>query len=259
MSLWSRLLAHPLTAGRALDDVQTTVLRRRVIASKPFLQQLYREWYQTLAASLPPGAGRVLEIGSGAGFLREVVPDLITSDVQPLPGVERTLDAEQLPFAAGELKAILMIDVLHHLRQPARFLEEAARVVRPGGIVGMIEPWVTPWSRLVYAHLHPEPFDPEASWEVDGDGPLSRANGALPWILFARDRDRFARQEREWTIATIRPLMPVAYLLAGGVSLRLSLPGQSYPLVRRLERLLGRATEKTAMFAHIVLERSAPR
>jgi hypothetical protein len=56
----------------------------------------------------------------------------------------------------------------------------------------MIEPWVTPWSRLVYTRMHHEPFVPAAAqWEFLTTGPLSGANGALPYILFSRDRAQF--------------------------------------------------------------------
>ena len=35
------------------------------------------------------------------------------------------------------------------------------------------------------------PFCPEAAaWEIPATGPLSGANGALPWMVFVRDRKR---------------------------------------------------------------------
>ena len=91
-----------------------------------------------------------------------------------------------------------MTNVLHHLPQPGRFFDEAAGCVRPGGVVAMVEPWNTAWSRWVYRHhLHHETFLPAAAdWEVPRGGPLSAANGALPWILFARDRERLERSTR---------------------------------------------------------------
>ena len=40
-------------------------------------------------------------------------------------------------------------------------------------------------SRVIYGALHHEPFRPDAAdWKISGKGPLSAANGALPWILF---------------------------------------------------------------------------
>lgn len=249
-----RLLVHPLAAGRDLDAPETTALRRRIIAGKGFLRRLYGEWYALLAGALPPGGGAVLELGSGGGFLAEAIPGLLTSDLLPLPHVRCVLDATRLPFADGSLKGVVMTNVLHHVRRPADFLEEAARCVRPGGVIAMVEPWSTPWARLVYRRLHPEPFDPAAaSWELPQGGPLSGANGALPWILFARDRARLEAGHPAWRISRLEVLMPAAYLLSGGVSLRGLAPGWAYPLWRALERPF---EQSLGMFALVVLERT---
>ena len=149
-----------------------------------------------------------------------------------------------------------MTNVLHHLPRPLRFFAEAARCVRPGGVVTMIEPWVTPWSQLVYTRLHHEPFDsPAAEWELPGGGPLSGANGALPWILFQRDRQRFEREAPEWRLRTIQPMMPLRYLVSGGMSLRKLMPAASYPLWRMLEWSLSPLSGRLAMFARITAER----
>lgn len=171
-----------------------------------------------------------------------------------MPGVDRVVDARQLPFADGALNAIVMTDVFHHIPDVRRFLREASRCLRPGGKVVMIEPWRTPWSEWVYTRLHPEPFLPAVEgWELPEGGPLSVANGALPWMVFARDRGCFAGEYPELCIRTIRPLMPLAYLVSGGVSLRSLLPGAAYPWVRRFERWLDEG--RAGMFALIELER----
>lgn len=72
-------LACPGTAGLDPDDPRTTELRRHVIRTKGLLQHIYREWYDKLAGKLPEGEGRVLELGTGAGFFAERIPRLITS------------------------------------------------------------------------------------------------------------------------------------------------------------------------------------
>jgi SAM-dependent methyltransferase len=248
-------LAHPLTRGLDLDDPETTALRRRIIQQKKFLRKIYEEWYRDIGASLPRSEGALLELGSGAGFMAEMLPGLTTSDLLPVPGIDLVTDAQRLPFADGSLRAIVLTNLLHHLHDPGRFLSDAGRAVRPGGVLSMIEPWVSPWSRLVYDHLHHEPFDPAASWRSEAGGPLSQANGALPWVLFARDRERFLREFPCWEIERIRTMMPLRYLLSGGVSLRSLMPGWSHGTWALLERLLQPAMPALAMFAHIVLRR----
>src|SRR5437868_8535464 len=129
----SKCLSHPLTRGLDIDTPETTGLRRRIIREKAFLRRVYEEWYEALAAAVPAGEGAVLELGSGAGFLKEYIPGLITSDVFAVPGVELVADAHALPFAAGALRGVVMTNVLHHLPRPRQFFREAARCVRPGG------------------------------------------------------------------------------------------------------------------------------
>jgi SAM-dependent methyltransferase len=252
------LIAHPLTRGLDLDDPATTGLRRRIIEDKPLLRDIYTEWYTAIARSLPPGPGDVLELGSGPGFLAELVSGLISSDTFRCPGIRLVADGRHLPFAPGTLRAIVMTNVLHHLPDPRRFFAEAATCVRPGGVMAMVEPWVTPWSRLVYTRLHHEPFEPEADrWEFPSTGPLSGANGALPWILFDRDRLQFEREFPQWSIGSISPSMPFRYLLSGGVSLRNLMPGWSSTFWRGLEGAMGSWASRMAMFATIVLRRVA--
>src|SRR5262245_21554245 len=191
-----KLLAHPLTRGMDIDDPRTTRVRQEIIRSKGFLRRIYEEWYRGIVAALPPGDAPVLELGSGAGFLAEFIPGLITSDVFATPSTAVVMDAQAMPFRDSALRAVVMTNVLHHLPRPRRFIAEAGRCVQPGGAMVMIEPWVTSWGRWVYTKLHHEPFIPDAaSWEFPDAGPLSGANGALPWILFVRDREQFEREQ----------------------------------------------------------------
>jgi SAM-dependent methyltransferase len=198
----------------------------------------------------------VLELGSGPGFLQKYIPGLITSDVMPLPGVQRVVDARRLDFEPASLRGVVMTNVLHHIPDVRQFFREAARCVRPGGVVAMVEPWLSAWSRLVYTRLHHEAFEPDAaSWEFPAQGPLSDANGALPWIVFHRDRDRFARECPAWSVRSITPCLPFRYLLSGGVSMRSLVPAWTHGFWKWCERCLATWIGSWAMFAVVVLER----
>ena len=248
------LLAHPLTRGLDIDSPRCTELRRSIIQKKSFLRQIYEEWHLAVASLLPLNEAPVVELGSGGGFLSDYLDELITSEVFHCRDVRLVLDGARLPFVNESLAGIVMTDVLHHLPQPRLFLAEARRCLRPDGLVIMIEPWVTPWSRLVYSTLHHEPFRPDAAqWSFPESGPLSGANGALPWIIFARDRGQFEKEFPELQIHSINPFMPFRYLLSGGVSWRSLMPGWSFALWRKVEHLLQPWMNHLAMFALIVL------
>lgn len=254
-NLLANLLAHPTLRGVGLDDPETTAIRKEIILSNSFLRQIYESWYADLITSIPQEAGPILELGSGAGFLDRYLP-VITSEVFYFRHVKAILDGQALPFANAALGAIVMSDVMHHLPRPRMFFEEAARCVHPGGVISMIEPWVTPWSKFIYTYLHHEPFDPLArDWSFPASGPLSGANGALPWILFGRDRQQFQREFPMWQILEIHPMMPILYLVSGGVSMRQLMPGWSFNFWRRVEKWLDRQANPPAMFAQIVLKR----
>ena len=255
-ALLRRVLAHPLTGSLDLDDPRTTSLRKQIIWSKPFLKAIYDEWYRILWAALPKGDGPTLEIGSGGGFCSEFIPDLITSEILPCPGVRVVLDARQLPFPNGSLRAIVMTNVLHHVPQVERFLAEGSRCLRTGGKILMIEPWVTPWSRFVYQHFHQEPFDPQAvDWSFPSSGPLSGANGAVPWIVFDRDRPKFRSRFPELAIEQVRPFLPFRYLVSGGVGMRSLMPGFMHGAWAGFEGSLRSQWPTLGMFAFVSLSR----
>jgi SAM-dependent methyltransferase len=150
-----------------------------------------------------------------------------------------------------------MTDVFHHVPDAGQFLRDASEALRPGGRIIMVEPWVTPWSRFVYGRLHHEPFDPAAGdWRFPPGGPLSAANSALPWIVFARDRERFRRELPDLRVVDVALRLPFRYLLSGGLSMRALIPEAAFSWVARAEARLGRRAAGTwAMFARIVVER----
>jgi len=246
------VLAHPLTKGLDLDDPRTTELRLQIIQGKTFLRRIYDDWYQMIRDRIPTGEGMVLELGSGAGYFHRFVPEVIQSEVFFCENVHLVADARRLPFPDGSLKSIVMTDVFHHIPNAEDFLREAVRCIRPGGRIVMVEPWVSPWSKLIYTRLHHEPFLPDAeSWEIPPSGPLSGANGALPWIVFVRDRPRLAAAFPQLRIEAIQPMMPFRYLVSGGVSMRNLMPGFLYGAWRGVESLLSPWSGSLGMFTLI--------
>lgn len=64
-------------------------------------------------------------------------------------------DCRALPFESASRDLVVVHGGLHHLPQIpedlARTLDEARRVLRPGGRIALVEPWDTPFLRLVHA------------------------------------------------------------------------------------------------------------
>ncbi|MCP4678036.1 MAG: class I SAM-dependent methyltransferase [Deltaproteobacteria bacterium] len=225
-----------------------TSVHADLIRKKPFLKELYVHYYDEFLhahESAPPGLR--LEIGSGAGFLEEIVPDVVSFDIRPGADVAAVASALELPLRAGTVGAIFMLNVLHHLPDIRRFFIEVGRVLRPGGRAVFIEPYVSPFSRLVYKNFHHEPFNPESpDWTLEASGPMSSANGALPWIVFVRDRTRFESEFPDLEIRRIEPHTAFLYLLSGGVSMRSLVPGFAFGTCRAAEGFMGPAIRHAA-------------
>ena len=135
-------------------------------------------------------------------------------------GIDIVADAQQLPFPAGAFDNIVMLDVLHHIPRPALFFDEAARVLKNGGRLVVIEPAITPGSYLVYRFFHPEPFDLSA--DPLRDAPLSSerpydSNQAIPTLVATRRRQAFQQRYPELAIRDVRWLSFWAYPLTGGL------------------------------------------
>lgn len=254
--LLHRLLALPDKGEKyALDDPRLTESRRNIILGKPFLKKLYTDWYADLKKRLdkaPPG--KKVEIGSGAGFFKQVMPDILTSDILPLSYTDYTFSAENMPFDFKELSGIAMVDVMHHIPKPELFFKEAIRTLKPGGRIVMVEPANSFWGRFIFKAFHHEPFDEKAGWELASTGPLSGANIAMPWIIFIRDEERFEKEFPQLKIVEVVQHTPLRYLISGGVSLRALVPSWSFGFFSAIERLL-RPLKGFSMFMTVEIKR----
>jgi len=250
-----KLFRHPELEGLDWDSPEASVARSRIIRAKPVLVDIYRRWYADIAGELPEAvSGPVFELGSGGGFMQEIIPGLITSEVLRIPGVDLVADGQCLPLRDKVLRAIVMLDVMHHLPRVEHFFNEAQRCVKPGGVIVMVEPWVTAWSKLVYRYLHQEPFRPDsAQWHFPHGGPLSQANSALAWIVFHRDRRIFEKRFPRWRFTGLKLNGAVSYLATGGVTYRSFLPQKVVRLAADIESALVERLPAMGLFARIVL------
>src|SRR5689334_13024071 len=104
------------------QDVRTRTMsrfeeHRRAWEANPALRELYGRWYERVRRALPPPAlGPWVELGSGPGFAKQFIPELLLSDVVKAPWHDHEVAAEKLPWPDGGLGAIVLFDVLHHLR-----------------------------------------------------------------------------------------------------------------------------------------------
>lgn len=239
-----------------LDDPATTLLHAKIIRKKPFLGKVYIDFYKQFKKTIPDYEKKFLvELGSGGGFIKEVIPNVITSDTLELPNVDKIFSVFDMPFEQGGVDAFFMLDVLHHITNPRAFFKEALRRLKAGGKIVMIEPANTLWSRVIYRNFHHELFDMQAQWELEEIGPLSHGNGALAWIIFTRDRKIFEEEFPSLKIVSMHNHTPLRYLLSGGLTLRQLVPSFTYPAVKAVEYLLSPLNKLLGMFQTIELQK----
>jgi demethylmenaquinone methyltransferase/2-methoxy-6-polyprenyl-1,4-benzoquinol methylase len=108
-------------------------------------------WRRAMVAGIEPG--RVLDVACGTGLVtRELVrrgcsvvgldqsPDMLAEARRRLPDVRFVAgEAERLPFADREFDALTFTYLLRYVDDRLATMRELARVVRPGGRIGMVE------------------------------------------------------------------------------------------------------------------------
>lgn len=259
-----RLLQEPRARGLPVDGVACTLAHREILKDKPLTRAVHERFYRECRESdercFGATAGARWELGSGAGFLGDVYPDVVTSDVKPLPFVKVTASGDALPVGDGSLRAVYLVNVFHHVPDPRAFFREMGRAIADGGGLVMIEPYHGPFARLLFPRLHAsEGYDVRAaSWEAPPDaGPMTKANQALSYVIFVRDRERFEAEFPEWEVVSSTPHSHLAFVLSGGVNFRSLAPRWAVPLVLRLERMLRPLDRWLALQHTIVLRKRA--
>ena len=230
-----------------------------MIRGNALLNAIYVDVYARLMEEVPLAQfPSVLEIGSGAGFLKQVAPHVTTTDCIAGPGIDRVVDACRLPddLPEGSLDAIVAFDVFHHLPDVVGFLTGVETVLRPGGRLVLVEPWFTPVGQWFYRALHHEPvlLDPEA-WRIEGEGRLGGANSRLPTSVFRDGTRRLARVAPSLTVLRCTPFHKWLYLLSGGLRLNTRVPAGVARVLLRIDRATARLDPLLGIFAVIVVER----
>ncbi len=232
---------------------------RQVWDNKEIIRVIYTEWYLKILKDLYPTDAPTVELGAGGGNFKQFKPDVIAADIVPMPWLDMAFDAHEMPFVDDFLGNIVLVDVLHHLYNPVQFLHEAARTLRPGGRLIMLEPYPSPFSLPVYRRYHPEPFEFETDYYarrgLQTKDPWD-SNQAIPYLLFYKGIGQFnAHFKDKLRIVRKERLSCILYPASGGFENKSMIPNWMIPAFQALETLLTPLRPLLAFRCYLVLER----
>ena len=247
------LLKIPELKNIDLNDPNTSILHSKVIQNKKFLKKIYIDFYNQFKNSVKVNIEKkvLVELGSGGGFIKEIIPNTLASDVIPISNIDISFTANAMPFKNNSIDAFFLLNVFHHFNDPEACLKEMNRCLKTNGKIIMTEPANTLWGSLIQRYIHYEPFDINGTWHLEKKGPLTTGNSALPWIIFIRDKAKFENKFSGLKIIKINLHTPFRYLASGGVSYRQVVPTFFYGLIRGLEIILSPFNRFIALFQTI--------
>jgi SAM-dependent methyltransferase len=229
---------------------------------KPILRTIYRGFHEEIAKQLSMlDNPLVVEIGSGIGNIKDVIPHALRTDLFPNPWIDQVENAYRLSFGAGTVSDLILFDVFHHLHYPGTALKEFWRVLRPGGRVLIFDPFISLAGLVVYGLLHKEPINwgEYIIWNApEGWDPTQpdyyAAQGNATRIFYGR---MAAELLRDWKLAGRFRFAALSYVASGGYSGPQLYPDRFYPLMRSVDRILDSLPVLFATRTLIVLEKPA--
>lgn len=90
--------------------------------------------------------GETLDLGAGSGKYRAIIAARASSytatDSQPGDNIDVVADVHALPFGAASYDTVVSTQVMEHVREPWKMVEEVARILRPSGTCILTAPFM---------------------------------------------------------------------------------------------------------------------
>jgi SAM-dependent methyltransferase len=290
----AEMIAETMEEERDWQGTAASVERDRefLTASAPIAVELINLATRLLA---PTGPAKALELGSGSGWvswlLAEAGYETWLCDFEAnslaigrLYEHERmrdrvVTDARYCPFPDASFDLVLMKEFVHHVQDVETLFAEAQRVLRPGGLMVVMEP-VRSVKSTVYELRHPDPHKGHhITWIDSYKRDIRRAGMELRYetadyddfyyppprtTFIRRARQRAARETRG--MAPLTPFAQVQLRIFGGASIVLvaektgSLPARLRPAMQVIDpATLQVSPEEVAAFSDFpeIIERVA--
>jgi SAM-dependent methyltransferase len=247
----------PIEVGQHNLEIQANAEHWR---RKPLLQKIYGDFYREIAGELRSDLpGETVEIGSGIGNLKTVVPKALATDIFPNPWLDRVENAYAMSFEAGSVANLILFDVWHHLEFPGTALAEFHRVLAPKGRLIIFDPAMGLLGRIVYGLFHHEPLalKGEIRWRAPADfspGEMTyyAAQGNAQRIFFSGES---ASELNDWRTMRRTLFAGIPYVASGGFRGPQLFPVSVLPVLRAIDRVASRVPALFATRLLVTLEK----
>ena len=215
---------------------------RGAFKKKRLLRLIYKDYYKEILKYIHIDQDyKILEIGSGTGNIKEILPDCITSDQFIEPNIDQIENIYKLSFEDSSISNIIMLDVFHHLEFPALALKEMHRVLTKKGRIIMIEPGMGIIPKIIFKIFHLEPLgiDMKFYWKkIPSSIPNINnyfAAQSIPWRAFYNQELNLGNKFNK---VLIKPFSDFAYLASGGYSYPSFYPLFLYNIIKKIDKFL---------------------
>jgi ubiquinone/menaquinone biosynthesis C-methylase UbiE len=165
----------------------------------------------TSVAPLLPASGNMLDFGCGNMYtskeIANLVPNIKIMGVDVIEDLNLNLNGntniqfkkysgQSIPFADNSFDAVLAASSLHHTHSPEFYLDEFKRVVKPGGIIVLVEEMYI--NKLDFFWI---------AWQ---DYVLNKMKKGVPIPLQFRSRNHYVKEfeKRCWQVLIEKSLRP---------------------------------------------------
>ncbi|OGQ96080.1 MAG: methyltransferase type 11 [Deltaproteobacteria bacterium RIFOXYD12_FULL_57_12] len=229
-----------MNISRHNDEIHRNL---RAWGNKPVLREIYRSFHRLISEQLVHGPdSRTVELGSGIGNIKEVIPNCIRTDLFPNPWIDRVENAYNLSFQDDTVANVILFDMFHHLRYPGTALREVCRVLIPGGRLIVFDPCMSLLGWIIYGLFHHESlglltdirmFAPPR-WSHQDDIYYA-AQGNASRIF--RDKSQLSFCLPDMLLIRKQRISAISYVASGGYSKPQLYPDALYPAMQLVDRI----------------------
>jgi len=208
---------------------------------KKLLQKVYYGFYELIKNSVDFSVGgNIVELGSGIGKIKDVIPSCITTDIFDNPWVDRVENAYKLTFENKSVSNLILFDVFHHLEFPGNAFDEFNRVLNNDGRIIIFDPCMSALGLVSYGLLHHEPISlskeitiyAKNKREVEESGYYAAQGNA--YRIFQKQK-RYEELLSKWEVINYKKYSAITYLLSGGYSKPQLYPTAMYGLIKAVD------------------------